>query len=117
MSKPKIVSYSSTQLKTMRARGESRTDWARVRRMTDAEITANAKSDRDSPPLTKKDFARAQLVRRGRPAKIATERKQPVTIRLSPDVLAYYKGTGRGWQGRIDAELRKRAKVAAHLNR
>lgn len=115
MTKAKTVSYTSAELKAMRSK--SRTDWTRVRNMTDAEVTANAKSDPDNPPLTKKDFARAQVVSRGRPVKPVDERKQPVTIRLSPDVLAFYKATGRGWQGRIDADLRKRAKSAAHASR
>lgn len=28
--------------------------------------------------------------------------KQPVSIRLSPEVVAYFRGTGKGWQGRVD---------------
>lgn len=35
------------------------------------------------------------------PKKVAT------TIRLSPDVIAHYRATGRGWQTRIDDDLRK----------
>lgn len=32
--------------------------------------------------------------------------KQQVTLRLDPDVLAKFRATGRGWQGRINAALR-----------
>jgi len=32
--------------------------------------------------------------------------KQQVTIRLSPDVLEYFKDDGAGWQTRIDAVLK-----------
>ena len=39
----------------------------------------------------------------GRPKAAVT--KQPVSIRLSADVLAYFKSTGRGWQTRIDKVL------------
>jgi hypothetical protein len=33
--------------------------------------------------------------------------KQQVTLRLDPDVLAKFRATGKGWQSRINAELRK----------
>lgn len=38
--------------------------------------------------------------------------KQLVSLRLSRDVLAHYKDTGPGWQGRIDRALRESLKVA-----
>lgn len=38
--------------------------------------------------------------------------KQLVSLRLSPEVLAHYKGGGPGWQTRIDQTL-KRAVVRA----
>ncbi len=34
--------------------------------------------------------------------------KQPVTMRLSPDVLAVLRGKGRGWQTLVDETLRER---------
>ena len=33
--------------------------------------------------------------------------KQQVTLRLDPDVLEKFRATGKGWQSRINAELRK----------
>ncbi len=33
--------------------------------------------------------------------------KRQVTLRLDPDVLEKFRATGRGWQSRINAELRK----------
>ncbi len=33
--------------------------------------------------------------------------KQPVTMRLSPDVLAVLRGKGRGWQTLVDDTLRE----------
>ena len=33
--------------------------------------------------------------------------KQQVTLRLDPDVLEAFRATGKGWQSRINAELRK----------
>ena len=37
--------------------------------------------------------------------------KKMVTLRLSPEVLSYFRGTGEGWQSRIDDALRKVAGV------
>ena len=33
--------------------------------------------------------------------------KQMTTIRFSPEVLEYFKATGKGWQTRIDAVLKE----------
>jgi uncharacterized protein (DUF4415 family) len=72
----------------------------------------------DAPELTEEWFAKAdlyegdKLIRRGgRPKKVAP--KQAVNIRLDPDVLAHFRATGRGWQSRINAALRKAAKLRA----
>jgi uncharacterized protein (DUF4415 family) len=42
---------------------------------------------------------------RGRPPKQAGERKEKVTLRLSPEVLLYFRAQGAGWQTRIDRLL------------
>lgn len=42
---------------------------------------------------------------RGRPPKEIT--KQQVTLRLSPEVLAYFRAQGSGWQTRIDEVLNR----------
>lgn len=33
--------------------------------------------------------------------------KKPISIRLSPDVLAYFRATGKGWQTRINEVLQE----------
>ncbi|HWA88530.1 MAG TPA: BrnA antitoxin family protein [Rhizomicrobium sp.] len=53
--------------------------------------------------------ATGTLTKPGRP-KIAAA-KQSVHLRLSPDVLAWFRKTGPGWQTRIDDTLRKAAKL------
>jgi uncharacterized protein (DUF4415 family) len=45
----------------------------------------------------------AMPVPRGRPK--AEKTKVPVTMRLEPDVLAYFKATGPGWQTRMGEAL------------
>jgi uncharacterized protein (DUF4415 family) len=37
---------------------------------------------------------------------VSTENKQQVTVRLDADVLAFFKGTGKRYQSRINAALR-----------
>lgn len=49
-------------------------------------------------------FERAKVTR-GRPKAEVT--KVSTTLRLDPDILAAFRATGPGWQGRINATLRK----------
>lgn len=48
-------------------------------------------------------FAHARRI--GRP--VSEHPKERISIRLSPDVAAYFRSTGKGWQTRIDAALRE----------
>lgn len=73
----------------------------------DAVITAAALSDPDALPLTEDEWASVKpiLYEGGRPKAEVT--KEQITIRLSPNVLAAFKATGKGWQSRIDAALKE----------
>jgi uncharacterized protein (DUF4415 family) len=73
----------------------------------DKAITAAAKSDPDAQPLTPKQLKAMVPMRvlRGRPKSATT--KQLVSVRYSPEVLAYFKSTGEGWQSRMDGVLRQ----------
>jgi uncharacterized protein (DUF4415 family) len=70
-------------------------------------ITAAAKSDLDAQPLTRKQMNAMVPMRalRGRPKSSST--KQLVSVRYSPEVLAFFKSTGDGWQARMDSVLQK----------
>lgn len=46
-----------------------------------------------------------KLVRRGRPA--GTAKKTQTTVRISNEVLRFFRATGRGWQTRMDEALQK----------
>ncbi len=71
----------------------------------------------DAPELTEDFFRRADvyegdnLVRRGRPRSLSP--KELLSVRLDADVLAHFRRGGRGWQSRINAALRKVAKLPA----
>lgn len=88
----------------------SQTDWARVQRdaASDAPIAYDPDTDLydpNDPVQVANFFASAKIVRKpGRPKAETT--KIPTAIRLSSDVVEYFKSTGAGWQSRIDAALR-----------
>lgn len=81
------------------------------------------KADLDNPEWTRANFAKAQRPDAVLPADLLaafprTTRgaqkaptKVPISIRLSPEVLAHYKATGPGWQTRIDEDLKKAAGI------
>lgn len=71
----------------------SRTDWQRIDSMSDAEIDTS-----DIPPLDAEFFSNAE-VRLPRP-------KELITLRLDHDILAWFRGFGKGYQTRINAVLR-----------
>lgn len=89
-------------------RGYSKADWDEVS---------------DSPEATDEELAQARpfaevfpdlaaSIRRSRgPGK--APKKQVVTLRLDPDVVAAYKAEGDKWQSRINADLRKAKKLGA----
>ena len=79
----------------------------------DKAITAAAKSDLDAQPLTPKQLKAMVPIRalRGRPK--SENKKLLVSVRYSPEVVAYFKSTGEGWQSRMDGVLRQY--VARHL--
>jgi len=70
----------------------------------------------DAPHLDREWFERAEireggrLVRAARPGRPKKESpKEAINIRLDPEVLEHFRATGRGWQSRINAVLRKAA--------
>jgi uncharacterized protein (DUF4415 family) len=73
----------------------------------DKIITAAAKSDPDAQPITPKQLKAMVPIRamRGRPR--SENKKLLVSVRYSPEVIAYFKSTGEGWQSRMDGVLRK----------
>ncbi len=75
-------------------------------------------TDKENPEWTKKMISEAKSfensdlpesfkisARRGRPPKEYP--KKPISIRLSSDVVEYFRSTGKGWQTRIDNALRE----------
>ena len=71
----------------------------------------------EAPELTEDLLRRSdlyegrKLIRRGRPRLSAP--KAATSIRLDADVLEHFRKGGTGWQSRINAALRKAAKLPA----
>lgn len=69
------------------------------------EITSNdLKNFKSAQDVFPKSLAAKLGVKSRGPQKSPT--KERITIRLSPDVVQKFKGTGAGWQSRVDAALR-----------
>jgi uncharacterized protein (DUF4415 family) len=76
----------------------SQVDWSRVDALTDEQIDAAVRGDRDAAPILDASwFATARLV--------MPERKQSISIRLDRDVLEHFRQYPR-YQSRINAILR-----------
>jgi uncharacterized protein (DUF4415 family) len=94
--KERIVRYSAEELAAKIARGESQTDWARVKAMPQEEVERLA--DEEDGPLPE-GWESTIII--GLPP-----RKRDVHIRLDADVLDWFRAQGRGYQTRINAVLR-----------
>lgn len=97
---------------------QSKTDWERVKR--EAENNAPIAFDPGADPYDPNDVKSVErywvgaAIKRGGaevgrvklrgPNRLPT--KEQVTVRYSPDVLAAFRATGRGWQTRMDDALR-----------
>jgi uncharacterized protein (DUF4415 family) len=73
----------------------------------DRAILAAAKADPDAQPLTPKQLKSMVPMKRLRGRPKSAGAKQLVSIRYSPEVLQYFRATGKGWQSRIDRVLRE----------
>jgi uncharacterized protein (DUF4415 family) len=87
----------------------------------DAAINAGIAADPDARELSDEEFAQMrpatevvpELVEAHKSGKLSVRGSQrsptkvPVYIRLSPEVVEYFKAQGRGWQTRLDAALKE----------
>lgn len=91
------VRYTAEQVEALRRRGVGKTDWAKVDAVTEEELEASIAADPDDVHRNL-DWSNA--------VKGLPPRKQDIHIRLDEDVLNWFKGTGRGYQTRINNVLR-----------
>jgi uncharacterized protein (DUF4415 family) len=98
MSKENFVSYTLDEIRARIARGESKSDWARVDAMTDADIEAAMRDDPDWADFRDIDWSKVVAV--------YPIPKGAISIRLDRDVIDFFKSTGKGYQTRMNAVLR-----------
>lgn len=91
----------------------SKTDWERVRREANADspVPFDPETDLYDPndPAAVVVFAsEATIVRtRGQRGEQKAPKKVATAIRLSPEVVAFFKAQGKGWQTRVDQALQE----------
>ena len=90
--KQHIVTYSADELASMK----SETDWARVDAMAQAEVDTRA--DKEDGVLLD-GWEKSVMI--GLP-----KGKEAVKLRVDRDVLHWFRGTGRGYQTRMNNVLR-----------
>ena len=89
-----VRTYTLSQLRRMKGR----TDWKRLREMTDEEIEKSIANDPDWAEFRDIDWSKAEIV--------IPVKKKAISIRVDEDVLDYFKRSGAGYQRRINAVLR-----------
>ena len=92
-----IVRYTAEEIDAMLARGESRTNWAKVDAMTEEELEASIAADPDDVH-EEPDWTKA--------IKGLPPMKRHINIRVDADVLDWFKATGKGYQTRMNNVLR-----------
>jgi uncharacterized protein (DUF4415 family) len=94
--KGRILRASAKEISRRIARGESKTDWRRVKAMSQPEV--ERLTDKEEGPLPKGWESTVEI---GLP-----EPKQAVHIRLDRGVVRWFKAHGPGYQTRINAVLK-----------
>jgi uncharacterized protein (DUF4415 family) len=93
-----MTKFSVTELEQTTA-GGSRTDLARLRIMTEAELEAKIANDPDWQDVPSDWHLQAEKA-------VAHGSKKLVSLRIDADVLDWFKQQGAGYQTRINAVLR-----------
>lgn len=92
MKRQRIVRYDPRKHK-------SRTDWKRLRSLTDEDIARAVASDPDAAPIMPIEWWREAIL-------VIPAKKVPVSVRLDRDVLTWFKEQGPRYQSRMNAVLR-----------
>ena len=87
-----------------------------------------SRPDKENPPFKLADFKRARRIedipalahlskrKRGERGPQKAPVKEPVSLRLDPDVVNYFRGHGAGWQSEINQVLVRNVIVRKHGN-
>ena len=95
--KEHIVTRTAEEMRTMTARGESKSDWSRAGAMTSSDIEAAIAANADEAHIAV-DWSTASVT--------LPEPKAVLNMRVDRDVLDFFRRQGKGYQSRINAVLR-----------
>jgi uncharacterized protein (DUF4415 family) len=93
-----IKRFSAAELEELRASGKSRTDFARLRSKTEADLERDVNADPEFRDEATDWYEAAKAVM---PAP-----KKLLSLRLDEDVVDWFKRQGPGYQTRMNAVLR-----------
>lgn len=94
--KERIVRYTAEELAEKRQRGETLSDWDRVRNMTEEELEASIDYEEEGEV----DWDTIYV---GMPPAVT---KKQLTVRFDQDVVDWFREQGPGYQTRMNAVLR-----------
>ena len=77
---------------------QSKTDWDRLKAMSEEEIEAKALADLDAQPTDETFWTDAEVRR--------LEKKAPISVKLDPDLVEWFKSHGTDYQSRINKVLK-----------
>lgn len=92
----RIVRYTAEELAEKRRRGESLSDWERVRNLTEEELEASIDFEEEGEIIWDTEYE-------GFPP-VAVKRQ--ITLRLDPEIIDFFRGQGPGYQTRMNQVLR-----------
>lgn len=87
-----IVHYTSQNLP------KGRTDWKKLKSLSENEIKEGADNDPDNPLWTREMFDASYLY--------MPQKKVPVHMYLDQEIVDWFKSEGKGYQSRINAVLK-----------
>jgi uncharacterized protein (DUF4415 family) len=93
------VSVKHIAKRTPAARRSGKTDWGRLRTVSDREIEEAVRSDPDAAPILDEEWFRTAKL-------VLPERKVPVSIRVDREVIEWFKAQGPRYQSRMNAVLK-----------
>lgn len=93
-----IRRYTIEEIRAMRARGESRTDMARVLAKTEQDLARDTASDPAWDGIPEDWYLNA--------VPVYPEPKKLLSLRLDSDIIAWFRQQGPGYQTRMNAVLR-----------
>lgn len=97
-----IVRYTAEEIEAVRARGESRTDFARLDAMTEEELEASIDHEEEGEI----DWSTIQV---GFPGP-----KERLTVRFDVNVVEWFKRQGPGYQTRMNEVLKSYVEAQEH---